>query len=167
MKELEESAESALKLMFADRSAVTLVFNLFVIALLTGLAEELFFRGCLQQIIQQIVTNSHVAVWVTAIIFSVLHFQFYGFVPRVLLGVVLGYVFVWSGSIWAPVVLHTIHNALNVILIYIYMDAPESGQVGEAAFTDNAVLVLASVVLSALTLFLLYRERLIKPKIGN
>ena len=86
MKEYEESAEKTLKLVFADRTIISLIINLLVIAVLAGLTEEFFFRGCLQQIILKIVKNRHLAIWITAITFSAIHLQFYGFVPRVLLG---------------------------------------------------------------------------------
>lgn len=167
MKEMEDSAEKSLKLLFADRSIMVLIFNLLVIALVAGLAEELFFRGCLQQIMQKITGNRHAAVWIAAIIFSAIHFQFYGFVPRVLLGALLGYLFVWSGSIWLPVIIHTIHNALNVVLIYIYPDASEAVELGGSPFSENILLITCGLILSVIIIFLLYRKRQIDVESAN
>ena len=159
MKEYEESAEKTLKILFADRTIVSLIFNLLVIAVMAGLAEELFFRGCLQQILLKIVKNQHLAIWITAIIFSAIHFQFYGFVPRVLLGALLGYLFVWSGSIWVPVIVHTVHNAINVILIHIYYDTPQAKQIEELRLEENIWLISASLVISCLIIFMIYRRK--------
>jgi membrane protease YdiL (CAAX protease family) len=167
MKEYEESAEKSLKLLFSNRSIPSLIFNLLVIAVMAGLAEEFFFRGCLQQIMQKIVKNQHFAIWITAIIFSAIHFQFYGFVPRVLLGALLGYLFVWSGSIWVPVIVHTIHNAINVVLIHIYYDTPQANQIEDFRFEENTLLVSVSFALSAIIIFMIYRRVINKQKSEN
>ncbi|MDH6310409.1 membrane protease YdiL (CAAX protease family) [Dysgonomonas sp. PFB1-18] len=158
IKNGEAAAEKTLKVLFTDRSVFSLILNLLVIAVVAGLAEEFFFRGCLQQIVQKIVTNKHIAVWITAIIFSIVHFQFYGFVPRVLLGALLGYLFLWSGSIWVPVITHTIHNAVNVLLIYVYYDIPENEQMGYFSLNENAPLIISSFILSAIILFILHKK---------
>lgn len=158
MKEYEESAEKTLKLVFADRTIISLIINLLVIAVLAGLTEEFFFRGCLQQIILKIVKNRHLAIWITAITFSAIHLQFYGFVPRVLLGALLGYLFVWSGNIWVPVIVHIMHNAINVVLIHMYYGTPKGSQIENFPFEENAVLISASFIISALIIFMIYRR---------
>lgn len=160
VKNGEAVAERTLKVLFADRSVYSLILNLLVIAVVAGLAEEFFFRGCLQQIIQKIVKNGHAAVWITAVIFSVVHFQFYGFVPRVLLGALLGYLFLWSGSIWVPVIVHTVHNAVNVILIHMYYDIPEQEQMEYFSLDRGTLLVVSSFILSAAVLVILYKKRI-------
>lgn len=167
MKEYEESAEKTLKLLFADRTITSLLINLLVIAVLAGLTEEFFFRGCLQQIILKIVKNRHLAIWITAIIFSAIHFQFYGFVPRVLLGALLGYLFVWSGSIWIPVIVHIIHNAINVVLIHMYYDTPKASQIEDFRFEENALLISASFIISALIIFMICRRGVNKQESEN
>jgi len=96
-----------------------LLFNVFLIAIIPSLGEELFFRGTLQRIFSN-ARGAIFAVWVTAIIFSAFHFQFYGFVPRVVLGAFLGYLFVWSGNIWLSIVAHFANNAFIVIYFYFF-----------------------------------------------
>ncbi len=167
VKNGEAAAERTLKVLFADRSVYSLILNLLVIAVVAGLAEEFFFRGCLQQIIQKIVKNGHAAVWITAVIFSVVHFQFYGFVPRVLLGALLGYLFLWSGSIWVPVIAHTVHNAVNVILIHMYYDIPEHEQMEYFSLDRGTLLVVSSFILSAAVLVILYKKRIACYKSGE
>ena len=95
-----------------------LAINLVVIALLAAVCEELFFRGLLQKTLSERI-NKHAAIWVTAVIFSAIHVQFYGFLPRMLLGAAFGYMAVWGGSLWLPILAHFINNAAGVIAYFI------------------------------------------------
>lgn len=89
-----------------------------VVGLLTGLSEEMFFRGGLQNTLTM--PGKHTfAVWAAAIVFSAVHFQFYGFVPRVLMGVFFGYLLVWTGSLWVPVIAHAFNNSIVVVSSYL------------------------------------------------
>lgn len=106
-----------------------LALNLLMIALLPALGEELLFRGVLQRLMQRWTGNAHVAVWVAALLFSAFHIQFLGFVPRMLMGAVLGYLLVWSGNLWYPIIAHFTNNAGAVILMYLQ----EHGQLGADA----------------------------------
>jgi len=96
-----------------------LFFDLFVVAFLTAIAEEFMFRGCLQTIFLRWTKNPHAAVWITAILFSAFHMEFFGFLPRVLLGALFGYFVVYSGSIWPAVVGHFVNNGTDVVLTYL------------------------------------------------
>ncbi|MFV0536594.1 MAG: lysostaphin resistance A-like protein [Dysgonomonas sp.] len=159
MRSGELSAKKAVELLFSDKSIFGLIFNLLVIAAVAGLVEEFFFRGCLQQIILKISKNEHIAVWVTAIIFSAIHFQFFGFIPRVLLGAILGYLFVWSHNLWVPVIVHTINNAAGVIFAYIYYGTSEYEQITVFSLEKNIWLVVPSVILTSLLIIIIYRKR--------
>ncbi len=159
MRAGELSAEKAVGLLFSDKSVFGLIFNLLVIAVVAGLAEELFFRGCLQQTILKISKNEHIAVWVTAIIFSAIHFQFFGFIPRVLLGAVLGYLFVWSRNLWVPVIVHTINNAAGVIIAYIYYGTPEYEQMTAYSFEKNIWFIIPSVIFTFILIIIIHRKR--------
>jgi len=97
-----------------------LLFNLFMVGLIPAIGEELVFRGVIQRLFGEWFKNKHIAIFVTAAIFSAFHMQFYGFVPRMLLGVVLGYLFVWSGSLWLPMLGHFVNNAAAVIMAYLF-----------------------------------------------
>lgn len=167
MRASEDSALKSLNLLFADKTIFGLIFSLLVLAIVAGLGEELFFRGCIQQIMQKIFVNRHVAIWIAAVIFSAAHFQFYGFIPRVLLGALLGYLFVWSGSIWVPVIVHTLHNAINIILTYVYYGTPEYEQMENLEFGQNMLFIIISFVLSAIMLLMIYRNRLISKEFQN
>lgn len=89
--------------------------NLFIISIMAGIGEELFFRGVLQKIVINWTRSAHIGIIVTAIIFSAIHFQFFGFFPRLILGVILGYLYLYSRSLWVPIIIHALNNALTII----------------------------------------------------
>lgn len=90
------------------------IMNILIIAIMAGIGEELLFRGVLQKILINWTRNTHLGILCAAIIFSAIHFQFFGFFPRMVLGMILGYLYVWSKSIWVPIIAHALNNALTV-----------------------------------------------------
>lgn len=116
MRDLEEAANHILELVTSQRSSWDLVANMLVFAVLAGVCEEFFFQGALQPLMMNWTKNPHIGILLTALIFSALHFQFYGFIPRFLLGVYLGYLFYWSRSLWLPILAHVLHNALSILV---------------------------------------------------
>lgn len=96
------------------------VLAFFVIAILPGIGEELVFRGMLQPELQRATGNIHAAIWISAIMFSAIHMQFFGFVPRMLLGVLFGYLYYWSGNILIPMLAHFVNNGFSVLMVYLY-----------------------------------------------
>ena len=89
--------------------------SVWVIAVTAGITEEFLFRGALQRVIGKWTSNPHTIIWVAAILFSAFHLQFYGFLPRMILGAYFGYLLYWSKSIWIPVFAHFVNNAFAVI----------------------------------------------------
>ena len=118
MRDMEEAANHILELVTSQRSSWDLITNILVFAVLAGICEEFFFQGSLQPLLMNWTKNPHVGILLTALIFSALHFQFYGFIPRFLLGVYLGYLFFWSRSLWLPILAHVLHNALSIMVDY-------------------------------------------------
>lgn len=116
MRNMEEAANHILELVTNQRSTWDLISNLLVFAVLAGVCEEFFFQGALQPLMMRWTKNPHIGIILTAVIFSALHFQFYGFIPRFLLGVYLGYLFFWSRSLWLPILAHVLHNALSILV---------------------------------------------------
>ena len=119
MKNAEENAALLTEAFLDVETFSGLLFNLFMIAFLPAIGEELLFRGVIQRIFTNWTNNYHWGIWISAILFSALHIQFYGFVPRMLLGVIFGYLLVWGGSIWLPAVAHFINNAAAVTAMYM------------------------------------------------
>lgn len=96
-----------------------LLIALVVVAILPAIGEELVFRGIMQNQLLRATGSIHVAIWIAAILFSAIHFQFYGFVPRMLLGALFGYVYFWSGNLWYAIVAHFANNGISVIAMYL------------------------------------------------
>ncbi len=154
MQQMEESSNAVLETLMADGGVVPLLLNIVVCAVLPAVCEEFLFRGTLQELFQRWWRNPHVAVWVTAVIFSAIHFQFAGFFARALLGAYLGYLFVWSGTLWLPVCAHLLHNGLSIVAQYVLESNgvpvgtdPELSQVWPAAVLGLAVFVFSFIML--------------------
>jgi uncharacterized protein len=122
MLEMEDNANALIKQLLVMNSPWELLLNLLVVGVAPALGEELVFRGVIQQQAQRLFKNPHVAIWITAILFSAIHFQFAGFLPRMVLGGVLGYLFWWSGNLWLPIIGHFFFNSFQVIAYYFVGD---------------------------------------------
>ncbi len=146
----EAQAEALIKKFLSMDSAGDLAFNLVVIALVPALSEELFFRGAVQPIFQRWLKNGHLAVWVTAFVFSFIHLQFLGFLPRFLLGAVLGYAALWSNSLLVPIIGHFVNNALAVITAWFIGE--ESLATDYAFFESDAETHLYAAISLAIVL---------------
>ncbi len=158
MKNAEENAELLTKAFLKVDGVGGLFFNLFMIALLPSVGEELLFRGVFQRIFTRWTRSHHWGIWISAILFSALHMQFYGFVPRLLLGVLFGYLLVWSGSIWLPVFAHFVNNSIAVIAFY-FIDKkllnPNFEEVGSTAGSYY----MAAISLGFIVVFMLMIKR--------
>ncbi|HEV7423641.1 MAG TPA: CPBP family intramembrane glutamic endopeptidase, partial [Candidatus Paceibacterota bacterium] len=164
MKDSENQAAELTKNFLEMHSVSDVVFNVFMIALLPAIGEEFLFRGIIQKIFSEWSKNIHVAVWISAILFSAMHMQFYGFLPRMMLGVLLGYLLVWSGSLWLPIIAHFVNNAAAVIFTYLFreelmsVDPDKMGTEGEMSTAVISVIVLAGL------LWLIYRKEKIRKE---
>ena len=151
MRQMEESAKEVTD-QFLNTSSVGMMFvNLFVIALLPAVGEEMMFRGWLQRVLGKSV-NYHTAIWVSAFVFSAIHFQFYGFIPRMLVGAALGYLYCYTGSLWASIVAHFTNNAVAVISAFLVYNGYISINPDLIGTGDTWYLSVASVAV-CLTLF--------------
>lgn len=126
-----------------------LLLNIFIMAIIPAIGEELFFRGTIQSLFQKSIKNHHVAILITAFIFSAIHMQFYGFIPRFLMGVFFGYLFFWSKSLWLPILAHFTNNFIAVFFTYLntrkaITSAPEN--MGSTSSEWASVLISAIVV---------------------
>lgn len=119
MKASEDQATRVTELLLGGTAWTDLMANLFVVALIPAIGEELFFRGLVQRQFQELAGGRMAAVVLTAFVFSALHMQFFGFLPRFALGIVLGLLYSWSGSIWLPILAHFVNNATSVVLAWL------------------------------------------------
>jgi len=114
MKEKEDAAMKITIQLITVRSNFDFIINLIMIAILPAIGEELMFRGGVQRSLTKAFNSPHLAIWLTAMIFSAIHVQFYGFIPRMLLGAGFGYLYFYSGSLWYAMLAHFINNAYAV-----------------------------------------------------
>ena len=156
IRQSEESAMQITEAFLVMNTTGDLILNLFVMAVLPAIGEELIFRGVLQKIFKELTGNLHVAVVLAAFVFSAFHMQFYGFIPRFALGLAFGYLLIWSGSMWVPILAHFVNNAAAVILTWF------AGN-GDLPFDQDTIgtnqgewkLVVVSMILIVLTTLLL------------
>ena len=153
MRQSEDAAEEMTERFLDVSSWQGLVFNIFLIAVVPAVGEEFIFRGALQRILRQWSGNVHIAVIVAAILFSAMHLQFYGFLPRLLLGLVLGYMFIITGNIWVPVVAHFFNNAAAVLMHFMVHNNIIDYQVEDVGTGSMAPVMSIISLLAVLLLF--------------
>lgn len=165
LKAQEESAQLLTEEMLQMSNLGDLAIMILIVGVLTGIGEEFVFRGIVQRLFLDKFHNTHVAVWISAILFSAVHFQFYGFVPRMLLGAFFGYLLVWSGNIWLPVIAHALNNSLSVIGAYMGgFDAEEKSFIDTLGTTNEDIAwVVGGAILTIFTIGIL-RYRLLGQK---
>lgn len=154
MKATEENAQAAIKMIMEGPGAGVTIVAVLIVGVLAGLSEELFFRGALQRILGSGRLNVHAAIWITAVIFSLFHMQFYGFFPRVLLGAFFGYLLWWSGSIWLPVLMHALNNS-----IYVIAERSSMSETVNQLGTSDIWMILGSVICTAALIYKLAKSR--------
>jgi membrane protease YdiL (CAAX protease family) len=115
MRKNEDLTADVTEKLLSTQGILPFVTNILIIGVIAGITEELLFRGALLSLLRKKNKNPHMAIWVVAIVFSAIHFQFYGFVPRLILGAILGYLLYWSHSIWVPIFIHFLNNTIVLI----------------------------------------------------
>jgi membrane protease YdiL (CAAX protease family) len=155
----EEEKTSLTQGLLRIESLSKLLVALMVFALIGPVGEEFLFRGVLQTKFNDWGLSPNKSIWFAATIFSLIHFQFYGFFPRLLIGALFGYLFLWSGNIWIPVVAHIVNNALFVLTEFTYQKWPFLRRYIEI-IADNWVSFLISFTLSVYVLYLFRKQNL-------
>lgn len=121
MKDLEDKYKNISSAMLAGTTFKDLFMTTFAICLLPAIVEEIFFRGCLQHVLLNNFRKSpFIAIFITATVFSFLHGQMSGFLPRILLGVILGLAYYFSGSLWVSIWIHFVNNFISVFMVFLW-----------------------------------------------
>lgn len=167
LRDWENAGADATAAIMSTTTVGGLIVNVLIVGLLTGLAEEMFFRAGIQRMMMASRLSPAVAIWSAAAIFSFVHFQFFGFVPRLLLGAMFGYVYWRTGSIWAPALLHGINNSIVVVTEWINRRNGTSFDF-EQYITDTSGIPWWFIFSTLLTiLFIIYSNRRIPHGSGN
>jgi hypothetical protein len=148
---LENTYKQAMMAMTKMNSMGDLLFNIVAVALIPALVEELFFRGALQKTIKNWSGNTVISIVITAIIFSAFHFSYFGFLSRMLLGILLGFIFEYSGSIWLSILMHFINNAIAIITLY----SVRGNQVQVEKAMDESIPMYWGILAIGLVIYLL------------
>lgn len=156
-RQQEDQLAEIMKLITRFETVGDLLIGLVVFALIPAIGEELVFRGIVQRQFLRWLGNPHVAIWLAAIIFGAIHVQFFGFVPRVLLGALFGYLFFWSGRIVVPMVAHFVNNGFTVFMLYLYQTRAVDADI-ESTEAMPLYMILLSLVLSAAVIYYLYQQ---------
>jgi len=154
LQEMESERTILTNRMTQNMSLSDYCINLFMIAILPAVGEEFLFRGVVQKVFIQWTRNNHISILISAILFSSIHLQFYGFVPRLILGVYFGYLFLWSRNIWMSVWAHFLNNAMAVSILYLSentrMNMP--GFFSQESYPHPSVVILSTIISSVLVL---------------
>lgn len=153
MKAMEDNVGEMIKYMTDFQTPAEIGMALLVMGALTGIGEELFFRGAIQHKLVKWFKSPHLAIWLASAIFSFFHFQFYGFIPRMLLAALFGYMYYWSGNLWIPIIAHAFNNSFTVLALHFTKSSPEAQKMIES---DENMPIPAIIISVLLTIYLLY-----------
>lgn len=156
MKNMEEEAARQIGFMLREHTPLELIKNLVFISLFAGIGEELFFRGILQRMLIRATQSPWAGIILAGAIFSAFHFQFYGFLPRMFLGVLLGAIYWFSGSLWLAMLAHFLYDASVIVYIYFH---PEQLQNPDASLIkgQEIQLLIGAMISLAFTFVILYQ----------
>ena len=164
MMDMENSTSGMLEAIISKENFYEIVVNVFLIAIIPGIGEELMFRGIIQQQMGRLFKDEHVQVWISAAIFSAIHMQFQGFLARMILGALLGYLLVWTRSLWIPMIVHFLNNGLQVVAIYVMNVKPsEIDKIGQVDKIHWTVAGVSLMLVFALGKYI--RESNLPPKV--
>lgn len=166
MQAMEQQAQDKFAAMQQGSTFYNLLLNIFLIALLPAIGEELGFRAIVQKLFAQWTKSIHWGIWLAALTFSFIHFQFYGFLPRMLLGALFGYLLIWSGTIWVPIAVHFFNNAATLTVQWLVQQDIISKEVGEFGTGGSIAILTISTVLFT-TVLIYYRKNSRWPNIRN
>lgn len=159
LRMMEDNAQNATKMLLTTDSVSAFLFNILLFAVVAGVGEEFFFRGVMQRVVGKLTANPHVVIWLVAFIFSAIHFQFYGFIPRMLLGALMGYLLLWTRSIWVPVAAHFTNNIIGVIGYYCLPDQDSQQQFDTLGFNDTLWAAFVSLAVAVVLLITIRKTR--------
>ena len=158
IKEKEEQARHLTEIFLKSNSITGLLINIFVVALIPAIGEELIFRGLLLKLLKDLFKNIHIAVILSAVVFSAIHLQFYGFLPRLMLGIILGYLFVFTGNLWVPIFVHFLNNASSAIVFYLHDNGYIKISMEEFGSSQNVAYIIGSLLITLWLLTILYQK---------
>ena len=160
MRMQEDKLAEATIFLTTINTPVEFIIAMIVIAVIPAIGEELLFRGLIQNQLFSWTKNAHWAIWITGILFSAIHVQFYGFVPRMLLGVLFGYMYLWSGNLLYPMLAHFANNGFQIIMLYLYSSKITEFNIDSTETVPWSIFLSAALI--TIVLILYYRQHFSK-----
>lgn len=162
--EQEETLEKVTIFLTSFENFWQFLIAFIVIAMIPALGEELLFRGVIQNEVLKATKNIHLAIWGSAFFFAFFHLQFYGLVPRMLLGALFGYLYYWSGSLIYASIAHFVNNGFTLVMLYLYQQEIISFDIQETESTPLETVVIFLIIGGILTyIFVRYHQKKLIP----
>ena len=162
MRESEQRAGDTINILMGGDTAGSLAMSILTVGVLAGFSEELFFRGGLQRLLVSGNINPHIAIWLTAFIFSAIHLQFFGFFPRLLLGAFFGYMLHWTKNLWVPIACHILNNTIVATVTWMTargaVASADINEIGTLSSANQFLWVTVSIATTAMLLASLKRS---------
>ena len=158
MHDAEESAQAGINAILGPHTVMNLIVSILIVGILAGFSEELFFRGAFQRLLTTGRVNPHLAIWIVAFVFSAIHMQFFGFFPRLLLGAFFGYLLLWSGSLWLPILLHVANNSIFILGRWELGTDAQGNSAVDTVGVVSWPLIIMSVALAGIGIIILQRR---------
>ncbi len=155
MRNSEDKAKALTDAFLNVNTVGGLSVNLIIIALMAALGEEFLFRGVILRIFNDWSGNIHLSVIISALLFSAIHLQFYGFFPRLFLGIMFGYIFLWTGTIWITVILHFLFNGMTVVAYYLANTGVIEADVDSIGSSASFIVIIGSLIITLILLLYL------------
>ncbi|MCM1332990.1 MAG: CPBP family intramembrane metalloprotease [Bacteroides sp.] len=168
LRDSENAAQAMVQQIMGGSTVWDLIAAILIVGVLTGIAEELFFRGGLQRLLLSKFGNKHLAIWSAAFIFSAVHLQFFGFFPRLLMGAYFGYLVVWSGSLRLSMFAHALNNSLVVLNFWLVNRNLNCGtdlnHLGDGNTAGSIIICIISLAASAGVIWAIWKNRTVAAK---
>ncbi|MGQ9846935.1 MAG: lysostaphin resistance A-like protein [Bacteroidales bacterium] len=158
MRTSEENASKLTMYFLKADSWIDFLYNIVLIAAIPAIGEEFLFRGLLQRLFTELTKNVHLSILIAAILFSAIHFQFYGFIPRLFLGLIFGYLLEYTGTIWIPISAHFINNLMGVIIGYFFPNENLVNNIDSQITTISLIYGILGGLIGFLCIWLIARK---------
>ncbi|MBP1630509.1 MAG: amino terminal protease self-immunity [Bacteroidetes bacterium] len=158
-RSMENQAKLSMARLLSDKSFTGLLLNIFTLALLPAITEELFFRAAMQKTFVNLVKNQFLGIFLTSIIFSLAHFQLFSFLPRVFLGLFLGYLYTYSKNLIIPIIFHFINNSIVVVAYFLFINKVIDIDFNQVGAIYNPILFTISIIVIGIFFYIGYKKQ--------
>jgi hypothetical protein len=168
IKDAEKEAGDLTEAFLTVKSFGGLLINILIIGMLPAIGEELMFRGIILRLFSDWTKNIHIGIILSAVVFSAIHMQFYGFIPRFLMGIVFGYLLILGKSIWYPIIAHFVNNTFAVVSYY-YLHGSEIEKITDSPGSSKELLIITflSLVAATFIFYIFYKKNLSENSLFN